>query len=134
MALAIATLVGCSNQPRPWPASGRVIYDDGQPLVEGRIEVRSLEHPLVARGSIGRDGQFALTTFKANDGAVSGEHEVLIIQKFTANIDNMKEHAKHAAKTRTLDRKFSNYKTSELTIHIDRGGTTDIVLQVTSEP
>jgi hypothetical protein len=131
--IVVLVSVGCSDQPRPYPVSGKVLFDDGAPLSGGRIEVRSLEHPLVARASIGRDGEFTLTTFKANDGAVAGDHEVLIVQKFTADIDNMAEHAKHASLTRTLDKKFSKYKTSGLTINVERGGAADITLSVTSE-
>ena len=129
----LAMVVGCSDQPRPYPVNGQVLFTDGQPLSGGRIEVRSLEHPLVARASIGRDGKFTLTTFKADDGAVAGKHEVLIVQKFTADIDSMAEHARHADRMRTLDPRFSKYKTSGLTMDVERGGIQDVVLQVTSE-
>ena len=131
-ALSIGT-IGCSGQPRAYPSAGQVVYDDGEPLRGGRIEVRSLEHPLVARGSIGRDGNFVLTTYKANDGAIAGKHEVLIVQKFAADIDSMQEHAKHASSVRTLDKKFSKYSTSGLTLELERGGKADIRLTVTSE-
>ena len=97
--VAMATILaaaGCSGKPRPYPVNGQATFDDGAPLTGGRIEVRSLEHPLVARGSVDRDGKFTLTTYEPNDGAVAGKHEVLIVQKFTADIDNMAEHAKHA--------------------------------------
>ena len=128
--LVCCALSGCSNRPKPYPASGQVIYEDGQPLQGGRIEVRSLEHPVVARGSIDNEGKFSLTTYEADDGAVAGKHEVLIVQKFTADVDDMAEHAKHATVIRTLDSKFSRYKTSGLSMNVERGGTSDLVPKV----
>ena len=84
----------------------------------------------MARGSIDNEGKCSLTTYEADDGAVAGKHEVLIVQKFTADVDDMAEHAKHATVIRTLDSKFSRYKTSGLSMNVERGGTSDLVLKV----
>ena len=129
----ILVATGCSNKPRPYPVNGQIVFDDGEPLTGGRIEVRSLEHPLVARGSVDRDGKFQLTTYEFNDGAVAGKHEVLIVKKFTANIDDVAKHAKHAALARTLDSKYTRYRTSGLTIDVEPGDNNEVKLQVTSE-
>ncbi len=87
----------------------------------------------MARGSISRDGTFRLTTYVAEDGAVAGKHDVLIVQKFTADIDSMQEHAEHAARTRTLDARYSKYSTSGLAVSIDpRGDNSHIILEVES--
>ena len=133
LGLAFGQLTACSGRPKAYPAGGRVTYEDGEPLKGGRIEVRSLEHPLVARGSIGNDGQFTLTTYKTDDGAVAGKHEVLIVQKFLADIDSMQEHAKHASMARTLDKKYSKYATSGLSVEVKRGADNQFTLQVTGE-
>ena len=96
-----------------------------------RIEVRSTEHPYTARGSIDREGRFQLTTFKTNDGAIAGKHQVLVIQRFTAEIDDIAKHAEHASQLRQLNRKYASYATSGLEITIDpRGDNTDLRLVV----
>ena len=121
---------GCSDLPPAYQASGIVVYSDGTPLQDGRIETRCTDSPYTARGSIGRDGKFQLTTFKTNDGAIAGTHQVLVIQRFTADVD-MEEHAKHVSKIRSLDRKYSSYGTSELEITIDpKGDNTNLRLEV----
>ncbi len=134
LAVVCLTLAGCSGRPRPYPTSGKIVFADGQPLAGGRIEVRSLEHALVARGAVAKDGTFELTTYAPGDGAVAGEHQVLIVQKFAADIDNMQKHMEHATRTRTLARRFSKYATSGLTLKVAPGGdNSSIVLTVDSE-
>jgi hypothetical protein len=129
--LVCGAVSGCSDRPKAYPAAGVVVYADGAPLQDGRIEVRSAEHPYTARGSVDREGRFQLTTFKTNDGAIAGKHQVLIIQRFTADIDDIAKHAEHASQMRRLDQKYSSYKTSPLELTIDpKGDNTNIRLVV----
>ena len=72
---------GCSGsgEPRPVPVSGTVEYN-GQPLTQGNVAfvpvVATEGH--AARGSIGPDGSFELTTFESGDGALPGDYKVTV--------------------------------------------------------
>jgi hypothetical protein len=73
--------LGCSDGRLPtFPVSGRVVFSDGSPVHTGTIEFRSREHAVQARGTIDHDGNFRLTTYKENDGAVAGTHDCVVTQ------------------------------------------------------
>jgi hypothetical protein len=72
---------GCSNGRIPtFPVTGQVLFPDGSPVRVGTIELKSREHRVQARGEIGNDGRFVLTTFEHGDGAVAGHHDCVIVQ------------------------------------------------------
>ena len=87
LALCCATL-GCgTGSPFDYvKASGRVVYEDGQPLPMGKVVFAS-QAPAVGQafprpGSapIGPDGSFAsVTSYKPDDGLVPGKHKVAIM-------------------------------------------------------
>jgi hypothetical protein len=110
---------GCSNQPKAYPAGGKVVFKDGTPLKGGRIELKSREHPYAARGRVDADGQFSLTTFKPNDGAIAGPHQVIVLPETVLNVENPQAHLEHV---RPVDKKLSRYATTWLEIEIDPQG------------
>ena len=116
---ACVACVGCSDRPRTYPTGGVVVLRDGEPLRDGRVEVRSTEQPYTARGAIGQDGSFQLTTFELNDGAIAGRHEVLIVQRFGYEVEDVEKHRQHASSIRRLDQKYSRYETSGLTFRVE---------------
>ena len=83
VAIACGFLVGCGSQPQTFPVHGRVVFKDGTPVRFGSIETLSVEKRVNARGTIRPDGTFSLTTYENDDGAVPGEHRVVIIQTTT---------------------------------------------------
>jgi len=50
------------------------------PVHVGTIELESREQAVTARGEIGGDGRFVLSTFKPGDGAVAGMHDCVVVQ------------------------------------------------------
>jgi hypothetical protein len=73
--LACAFLSGCGG-PKIAKVTGRVTYD-GKPVTEGKIRFYP-ESGRMALGNIGPDGTYTLTTFKPDDGALIGTHQVAI--------------------------------------------------------
>lgn len=78
--MATVLLIGCG--PSLYPAGGTVTYEDGIPVpgdgtvvfegtVGGRLEM--------ARGAIGPDGRFQLSTLKPGDGAYAGTYHVKLV-------------------------------------------------------
>lgn len=125
--LCLAVLVGCSgNGIATYPVEGIVTLEDGTPLQTGTVEFNSLEHDLTASGSIQSDGTFRLTTYKAGDGAVSGDHDAVVVQLISTEDLPLHDHD-HGP---TIDPKYSHYDSAGLrfTVHDDRTNAVKIVL------
>jgi hypothetical protein len=74
----VAAVAGCGRQlPTLAPVSGRVSLGD-DPVVQGRITFVPSDGRRPATAAIGADGRYMLGTFTAGDGAVLGEHRVVI--------------------------------------------------------
>jgi hypothetical protein len=87
LTLSAALLIGCSDTSRPklGRVSGKVTYN-GQPVSKGIVSFVPRSGPGAqtgqgATGEIGPDGSYTLTTFENADGAVLGEHTVLVIAR-----------------------------------------------------
>jgi hypothetical protein len=50
----------------------------GKPMTQGSVSFEPTDGGREAHGTIGADGTFTLTTFKANDGAIRGTHRVAV--------------------------------------------------------
>lgn len=86
--LAIPALAACcagcgGGHPPTYPVAGRVRFVDGQPVPFGLVEFRSAGSAVTARGKIDSRGEFALSTFAPGDGALAGNHQVVVVQHFT---------------------------------------------------
>jgi hypothetical protein len=82
MALAGLALAGCGGGT--YPVSGRLEYEDGEPIQGGlagcTITFTSEQLGVEARGEIGEDGSFRLGTRRADDGAPPGTYKVIVTQ------------------------------------------------------
>ncbi|WP_146432031.1 hypothetical protein [Blastopirellula retiformator] len=78
--LCLLAAIGCGGQqgPRPYPVRG-VITFDGKPLTRGTIIFNPVDqaHP-ASRGEIQSDGSYVLSLTAAGDGAIPGEHRVIV--------------------------------------------------------
>jgi hypothetical protein len=85
LVLTFAFLIGCggdAGRPKLGRVSGKVTYK-GQPVTKGIVSFIPRGGPgsetgQSATGEIGADGSYTLTTFDPGDGAVLGEHTVLV--------------------------------------------------------
>ena len=119
--------LGCSGKIRTYPVTGKVTFEDGSPVKFGQIEFQSSQHPITARGTIQRDGTFSLGTYTENDGAVAGEHSVVIIQFV---VDHMNVQVEHDHGD-LVDRKYASFETTDLTAKIEASNENQIDLTVT---
>jgi hypothetical protein len=79
--LLTALLGGCGGGT--YPVEGQVVWKDGSPAkeLEGSFVLFEMpEKQTSAKGTIQADGSFQLTTNKTNDGALPGEHTVLVVE------------------------------------------------------
>src|SRR6516165_3629174 len=83
LALAAAALAaGCSAGSGPYPVSGKLVYDDGQPasdLAGGDVVFISDELKISSTGEIDSKGRFQLTMSHSGDGTLPGRYKVVIL-------------------------------------------------------
>ncbi len=79
--LSLVALSGCggSGLPGTVPIRGKVVFQ-GKPLATGTVLYSPVDAKgRQARGELQSDGTFTLTTLEADDGALPGEYQVVIL-------------------------------------------------------
>ena len=130
IAMVIASAVGCNRGPQTYSVSGKVVFEDGAPLTTGGVVFSELlstdASGTNARGAIDAEGNFQLTTFKDNDGALPGKHRFLVRADRDAE-----DYTKRGIIPRpVIDERFEDYDTAELEFTIEEGSN-DLELIVT---
>jgi hypothetical protein len=112
LALAALTAAGCSSGR--YPVTGRVTYEDGSPLTEGSVVGESTDggSPVMARGTVGRDGRFEWGTERPGDGARPGKYRVIVIPRALGDAELAK------GETPAVDGKYTKYESSGITIEV----------------
>ena len=118
---------GCSSGRLPtYPVSGKVVFPDGSPAHVGTVEFRSREHGIQARGEIGIDGRFQLTTYKDGDGAVAGTHDCVVVQLvIVEGIANFRPSTEGVVHPR-----FGSYSTSGLSCEVSAADANNLTITV----
>lgn len=127
----IASFAGCGEQgPAFVPVEGKVVFkQDGSAAQFGTIEFRSeSDPPVIARGKIQKDGSFKLKS-EGKRGTIEGTHKVVIIQVVSNHRSGgvVHNHGLEVAK------KYSNFRTSDLKIEIERETAKQLILEVESK-
>jgi hypothetical protein len=123
----LAVVAGCgrgSDRLATYPVTGEVVFSDGSPLGGGRVEFRSIgiSPAMVARGNFGDDGKFQLSTYKPGDGAVEGEHQVVVSPNPPDDTDDMTP-AQRLRAMRPIDTRFMDYRSSKLRFNVTKDVT-----------
>lgn len=81
MLIVTCFFIGCEgevlNRPPVYKVTGKVTFK-GQPVANADVTFSNKDHNRSAFGRTNEDGEYELTTFQANDGAVAGKHSVFI--------------------------------------------------------
>jgi hypothetical protein len=118
---------GCGSRSNLHPVEGEVVFPDGSRLDGGIVEFEAVAEEsgqINARGAIGPDGKFRLTTYKDNDGALEGEHRALVIPPI------LTEEASRKGQKPAIDSKYRRYETSDLRFTV-KPGLNKITITVT---
>lgn len=74
----LSTLVGCGGNADLAPATG-VVTLDGEPMAEAKVMLHPIDGgPRNSYGTTNAKGEFKLSTFGMNDGALIGRHVVTV--------------------------------------------------------
>ena len=125
-AVVLSLLAGCgggADRPATQPVKGRVVYK-GLPVAEANVTF-SPASGRPATGTTDAQGEFTLTTFIAGDGAIEGEHQVLV-EKYGPAAPN----DPYAERKSLLPEKYGVLKTTPLKQTIGAGGNTAIAIEL----
>lgn len=113
--LPALALPGCGKKGvATYPVSGKVVFDDGEPVKFGRVEFYHAEHDLTSRGTIQTDGSFQLGTYSKQDGAPAGTHDVVVMQLIMSGEAGITPH--HHG--RHIDDRYASYETSGIEVQV----------------
>lgn len=136
--LATGFLCGCSDRSYETPSvawvSGQILMD-GEPLANAQVSFYASGTPRPATGSTNESGDFILNSFGNYDGAVLGEHVVVVTPKRPSiTVDNtmsgeevaamLEEQAANQANTESeIPKKFMVAATSPIRVRVEAEGT-----------
>lgn len=127
VALCLISIAGCESPVATHPVTGKVVLANGTPVGGGIIKFRTTSQEgetVKAHGQIQADGSFELTTFDEGDGALEGDHEVILFSPATSDGGG-------AAATANFPQKYRKYETSGLQFHVSPGEN-DFVIEIGS--
>ena len=119
--LGMAALAGCGGQVPTYKAGGKVTLPDGTPMNSGQVEFRPVDsqHLVSARSTIQLDGTFELGTFEAGDGAIEGEHQVLV-RPMLLSVGGTPPPGMPVFKPVQIAKRFADFSTSGLRFTVTR--------------
>ncbi|MCA9234823.1 MAG: hypothetical protein KDA44_05105 [Planctomycetales bacterium] len=127
--VALAALVACgcnSGDSGLAPVSGQVLLD-GQPLTTGAV-ITMPPQGRGARGVIGSDGRFTLSTGDLGEGATIGRHAVAVVaMEETVGLNP------EAPRKLLVPQIYTVPETSGLSIDVVADQDNDVVLKLTSQ-
>lgn len=79
VAAQFVLFAGCSRkeEAKIYPISGTVRLD-GSPLVGASIMLQPVDGGIYGYGISGEDGAFTISTYEIGDGAIPGEHRIIV--------------------------------------------------------
>ncbi len=125
--LFLVAVLGC--QPSGLSGQGLVQFADGQPVMSGSIEFRSVDDGERYASRIQSDGQFDLQDKNGNLGIKPGQYEVVVVQMVLTEHLAASEHS-HG---QTVPRRYADYYTSGLQATIPDNHVPPIRIELAAE-
>jgi hypothetical protein len=110
--LLCVTAAGCGSGL--YPVRGKVTLDNGSPLGKGMVVFESVDGAQMARGMIGPDGSYELSTGKPGDGVKPGRYRVLVSALDMTDVPDER-------KKLPFDIKYTRFETSGLQFEVEAG-------------
>ena len=114
--VCLLLLAGCSNTPPMGQVSGKITVK-GKPVGYGSVMFVPATGP-VGSGTLSPDGAYTLTTFKPGDGALAGDHKV-VVEAYT--IAKSREYGADDTATPAANKKYYNVATTPLKATVKEG-------------
>ena len=128
------------RRPAVYPVRGKVLYK-GEPVAEATVSFESIgsDKPVGASGLTDEDGEFGLTTFDPGDGAIAGEHRVMVLKAVIEGEDlsyydeKSPNYGKVPPPTKfkhLIPEKYSKFQTSGLTAKVESNDDNEITIEL----
>ncbi|HEY2411265.1 MAG TPA: carboxypeptidase-like regulatory domain-containing protein [Pirellulaceae bacterium] len=121
--LIVACLAGCGSKMAQ--VHGKVTLPDGKPAAGSQVVFQSgaEKQKFTARGDVGPDGTFRMSTEKPGDGVPPGKYNVIVNPPPMVNAEG--------PYIVPFNNKFTNFSTSGLEFEVKPGAANDFPIQVT---
>lgn len=124
--------LGCGSDEFETAKVVGTVTIDGKPLTQGSV-IFQPEQGWPGRGEIDSQGQFVLSTYGEQDGAIVGEHQVAVIAE--TGDENVPFEGRPTEPIRSLiPTRYSNKATSGLRFDVESGVKNEVELKLTSDP
>lgn len=132
--VGMCMLAGCGKKgPRTYPVTGIVKFADGVPVAGGIIEFSCSDPKSTATGRIDSEGRFRLSTNRDGDGAVAGQHSVVVIQgTMPIGISSLDAAEGHSHVVRKLHAKHAQHETTNITKTVSTSTENELIIVVES--
>jgi hypothetical protein len=119
--------IGCGDgRAERVPVTGTVVYR-GQPVAGAEVMFMS-KSGRPARAITDERGRFELSSYATGDGAILGEHTVLVVKKVEANPGRTKN--PYAPTRDVLPVRYGSPKDSGLTANVEKGAENDFAFEL----
>ncbi len=118
--------IGCGG-PTRIDAHGYVVFADGEPVKNGRIEFRSTTDKWRGTSEIDTAGHFRLMGDLGEKGIPAGEYEAIVVQLIITEDLSLAEHG-HG---RPVPRRYADYYTSglKLAVSLENSNNLKVILE-----
>jgi hypothetical protein len=128
----ICLLSGCNSGPTVVPVTGKVLYN-GRPLEFGSVTFQP-PRGQPAQGEIQSDGTFVLSSYRPNDGAVVGKHQVRVACYESQKKGAPKQPGEQSLGKMLIPINYTLFDQSGLTADVRAEGNEPFVFQLTGQP
>lgn len=135
LSIAIPLLSGCTRhhedkwsrvRPPVFETTGRIVWN-GEPAAGAMITLQSQSHNVAASGRTNAKGEFVLTTYRPDDGAVAGDHTVTIVAPVVTGHDG----EGNPIEVNVMPQRYEQPDTSGLSATISESGKNVLSFDVT---
>lgn len=111
LTVGLVAATGCNSDT--YPVVGTVHFKDGSPVSDARVIFRSTMDGkyISAFATTDENGEYSLTTWQTDDGAVPGEHSVIVTKPRQPRSESG---GTDELLPREIDKRYASYETTPL--------------------
>jgi len=118
---------GCSFGPAVYPVTGRVIYENGQPVDHGKVEFRSRDGQFIGQATLDRNGTFNLRGPRGAEGLPAGDYQAIVVQVVMTDVLPTALQQHESAQVSLL---YADYNSTPLQSTIETDQPNEVTLRI----
>ena len=139
LSVCMAVVGGCGSNPHPElrRVSGTVTYN-GEPVADATVAFYNNASSRLATGRTDATGQFSLTSYNPQDGALPGEHRVVVTKSESSGDEEVALSMDEAVQTRPkrtrsrqlLPKEYGSEDTTPIVVQVSEDGQNDLKIEL----